>query len=220
MGKSAMSKMQQYLDKLDALSPDQTMLKSSKVLLFLSGSSHLDCASLTEGQLEFLEQICPSDFSVVPSNFPFNQGFEHERQTQVSLLTASISNIRYYWHTLYNSRFQEALQRHLSPLLDVEEAVIICKSSGLNMLTQWLEDLGEENLPFRLRVIALGPVSRRLLNRKDIDSLVIKGRKDIYSRCLDGHLADVIVDSNHFDYEYREDVKGLVYEWIRKSDKD
>ena len=84
------------------------------------------------------------------------------------------------------------------------------------MLTQWLEGLGEENIPFRLRVIALGPVSRRLLNRKDIDLLVIKGRKDIYSRCLDGHLAD----SNHFDYEYREDVKGLVYDWIRKSDKD
>ena len=217
MGKSAMSKMKQYLDKLDALSPDQTLLKSSKALLFLSGSSHLDCASLTEGQLE---QICPSDFSVVPSNFPFNQRFEHGRQIQVALLNASISNIRYYWHTLYNSRFQEALQRHLSPLLDAEDAVIICKSSGLNMLTQWLEGLGEENLPIRLRVIALGPVSRRLLNRKDIDSLVIKGRKDIYSRCLDGHLADVIVDSNHFDYEYREDVKGLVYDWIRKSDKD
>ena len=220
MGKSAMSKMKQYLDKLDALSLDQTMLKSSKVLLFLSGSSHLDCASLTAGQLEFLEQISQSDFSVVPSNFPFNQRFEHERQTQVSLLTASVSNIRYYWQTLYNSRFQKALQQHFSPLLGVEDAVIICKSSGLNMLTQWLEDLGEENLPFRLRVISLGPVSRRLLNRKDIDILVIKGRKDVYSRFLDGHPADVIVDSNHFDYEYREDVKGLVYEWIRKSDKD
>lgn len=220
MGKSAMSKMKQYLDKLDALSPDQTMLKSSKVLLFLSGSSHLESASLTAGQLKFLEQICSSDFSVAPSNFPFNQGFEHGRQNQVSLLTASISNIRYYWHTLYNPRFQKALQRHLSPLLDAEEAVIICKSSGLNMLTQWLEGLGEENLSIRLRVIALGPVSQRLLNRKDIDLLVIKGRKDIYSRCLDGHLADVIVDSNHFDYEYREDVKGLVYDWIRKSDKD
>jgi hypothetical protein len=220
MGKSAMSKMEQYLDKLDALSPDQTLLKSSKVLLFLSGSSYLDCASLTSGQLEFLEQICPSDFSVVASNFPFNQRFEHGRQTQVALLAASISNIRYYWHTLYNSRFKEDLQRHLSPLLDAEEAVIICKSSGLNMLTQWLEGLGEENLPFRLRVIALGPVSRRLPNRKDIDLLVIKGKKDIYSRFLDGHPADVMVDSNHFDYEYREDVKGLVYEWIRKSDKD
>jgi hypothetical protein len=220
MGKSAMSKMKQYLDKLDALSPDQTMLKSSKVLLFLSGSSHLESASLTAGQLEFLEQICPPDFSVVASNFPFNQGFEHGRQTQVSLLTASVSNIRYYWQTLYNSRFQKALQQHLSPLLNAEEAVIICKSSGLNMLTQWLEGLGEENLPIKLRLIALGPVSRRLLNRKDIDLLVIKGRKDIYSRFLDGHPADVIVDSNHFDYEYREDVKGLVYDWIRKSDKD
>ena len=58
MGKSAMSKMKQYLDKLEALSPDQTMLKSSKVLLFLSGSSHLESACLTAGQLKFLEQIC------------------------------------------------------------------------------------------------------------------------------------------------------------------
>ena len=148
-----MSKIKQYLAKLDALSPDQTMLKSSKVLLFLSGSSHLESASLTAGQLKFLEQICPPDFSVVASNFPFNQRFEHERQTQISLLTASISNIRYYWHTLCNPRFQEALQRHLSPLLDVEDAVIICKSSGLNMLTQWLEDLDEENMSYRLRVI-------------------------------------------------------------------
>ena len=220
MGKFAMSKMKQYLDKMNTLSLEQTMLKSSKVLLFLSGSSHLESASLTAGQLEFLEQICPSDFSAVASNFPFNLGFEHGRQTQVSLLNASISNIRYYWQTLYNSCFQKALQQHLSPLLNAEEAVIICKSSGLNMLTQWLEGLGEENLPIRLRVIALGPVSRRLLNRKDIDLLVIKGRKDIYSRFLDGHPADVIVDSNHFDYEYREDVKGLVYDWIRKSDKD
>ena len=34
MGKSAMSKMKQYLDKLDALSLDQTLIESSKVLLF------------------------------------------------------------------------------------------------------------------------------------------------------------------------------------------
>ena len=73
MGKSAMSKMKQYLDKLDALSPDQTMLKSSKVLLFLSGSSHLESASLTAGQLKYLEQILSSDFSVSHTNFPFKQ---------------------------------------------------------------------------------------------------------------------------------------------------
>ncbi len=53
-------------------------------------------------------------------------------QTQVSLLTASIP-IRYYWH-LSTILALRSLQRHLSPLLDAE-AVIICKSSGLNMLT-------------------------------------------------------------------------------------
>jgi len=48
--------MKQYLDKMNTLSLEQTMLKSSKVLLFLSGSSHLESASLTAGQLEFLDQ--------------------------------------------------------------------------------------------------------------------------------------------------------------------
>lgn len=66
MGKSAMSKMKQYLDKLDALSPDKTLLKSSKVLLFLSGSSHLECASLTAGQLEFLDQISQWLLAIFP----------------------------------------------------------------------------------------------------------------------------------------------------------
>jgi len=215
-----MSKMKSYLDRLSALSPNQTMLDSDRLVLFLSGSSDITCAGLTAGQLDLLHAICPSGYSVVASNFPFNQDFEHIKSPQVSLLSASASNIIYYWHTILNLRFQKLLQEHLSPLLEAQEVVLVCKSSGVNMLTQWLEGLGEENLPIRLRVIALGPVSRRLLNRKDIDSLVIKGRKDIYSRCLDGHPADVMVDSNHFDYEYREDVKGLVYEWIRKSDKD
>ena len=83
------------------------------------------------------------------------------------------------------------------------------------MLTQWLEGLGEENLPIRLRVIALGacftetPKSQGYWTRWSS-----RAGRIFYSRCLDGHPADVMVDSNHFDYEYREDVKGLVHDWI------
>lgn len=215
-----MSKMKSYLDRLSALSPDQTMLDSDRLVLFLSGSSDITCAGLTAGQLDLLHAICPSGYSVVASNFPFNQDFEHIKSPQVSLLSASASNIIYYWHTILNLRFQKLLQEHLSPLLEAQEVVLVCKSSGVNMLTQWLRSLGNQvNLP-RLRVIALGPVSHLLLNQKELELLVIKGKKDPYSRILDRHSADIQVDTDHYSYEYREDVKGIIYDWIRKSDKN
>ena len=196
------------------------MLASNRLVLFLSGSSDYSCAGLTAGQLELLHAICPSGYRVVESNFPFNQDFEHIKFPQVFLLSASASNIIYYWYTILNPRFQKLLQQHLSPLLEVQEVVLVCKSSGVNMLTQWLRSVGKEvSLP-RLRVIALGPVSQLLLRQKEVEVLVIKGKKDPYSRILDRHSADIQVDTNHYSYEYREDVKGIIYDWIRKSDKN
>ena len=215
-----MSKMKSYLDRLSALSPDQTMLDSDRLVLFLSGSSDITCAGLTAGQLDLLHAICPSGYSVVVSNFPFNQDFEHIKSPQVSLLLAATSNVIYYWHTILNFRFQKLLQEHLSPLLEAQEVVLVCKSSGVNMLTQWFRSLGNQVTLPRLRVIALGPVSHLLLNQKELELLVIKGKKDPYSRILDRHSADIQVDSDHYSYEYREDVKGIIYDWIRKSDKN
>mgnify|MGYP000029698775 FL=1 len=215
-----MSKMKSYLDRLSALSLDYTMLNSNRLVLFLSGSSDVTCAGLTAGQLDLLHAICPSGYRVVESNFPFNQDFEHIKFPQVSLMSASASNIIYYWHTILNSRFQKLIQQHLSPLLEVQEVVLVCKSSGVNMLTQWLRNVGKGvSLP-RLRVIALGPVSQLLLRQKELEVLVIKGKKDLYSRILDCHSADIQVDTNHYSYEYREDVKGIIYDWIRQSDKN
>ena len=215
-----MSKMKSYLDRLSALSPDQTMLDSDRLVLFLSGSSDITCAGLTAGQLDLLHAICPSGYSVVASNFPFNQDFEHIKSPQVSLLSASASNIIYYWHTILNPRFLKLLQEHLSPLLEAQEVVLICKSSGVNMLTQWLRSLGNQVTLPRLRVIALGPVSHLLLNQKELELLVIKGKKDPYSRILDRHSADIQVDSDHYSYEYKEDVKGIIHDWIEQSNKD
>ncbi|MBP2621592.1 hypothetical protein ACVRXQ_03395 [Streptococcus panodentis] len=213
-----MSKMGRYIKELAALPPEATLLAGPRLMLFLSGSSQLDRATLTPGQQALLKDLCPAGYNCVSSNFPYNQHFEHDKQQPVSLLAASFSNVRYYWHTLFNAAFQKELARHLQPLLQAEAAVIICKSSGLNLLTQWLD--GIEHLQPKLQVIALGPVSRRLLTRTDLDLLVIKGKKDRYSYMLDRHAADAVIDSNHFDYEYREDVKGLIYDWLRKSDKD
>lgn len=139
-----MSKMKSYLDRLSALSLDQTMLDSDRLVLFLSGSSDFFCAGLTTGQLDLLHEICPSGYTVVASNSPFNQDFEHINFPQESLLSASASNVIYYWHTILNPDFQKLLQEHLSPLLEAQEVVLFCKSSGVNMLTQWLRSLGNQ----------------------------------------------------------------------------
>ena len=171
-----MSKIKSYLDRLSDLSLDQTLLTSDCLVLFLSGSSDYTCAGLTAGQLDLLYAICPSDYSVVSSNFPFNQRFNHMKSPQVSLLSASLSNIVYYWHTVLNPCFQKLLQVHMSPLLETKEVIVVCKSSGVNMLTQWLNHLDNEiSLP-RFRIIALGPVSQKLLDNKKLEVLVIKGR--------------------------------------------
>lgn len=199
-----MSKLKSYLDRLSDLSLDQTMLNSNRLVLFLSGSSDFSCAGLTAGQLDLLHAICPSGYSVVASNFPFNQDFEHIKSPQVSLLLAATSNVIYYWHTILNPRFQKLLQEHLSPLLEAQDVVLICKSSGVNMLTQWLRSFRNQVTLPRLRVIALGPVSQLLLSQKELELLVIKGEKDPYSRILDRHSADIQVDTDHYSYEYRE----------------
>ena len=135
-----MSKMKSYLDRLSALSLDQTMLNSNRLVLFLSGSSDVTCAGLTAGQLDLLHAICPSCYRVVESNFPFNQDFEHIKFPQVSLMSASASNIIYYWHTILNSRFQKLIQQHLSPLLEVQEVVLVCKSSEGGILAKVARD--------------------------------------------------------------------------------
>ena len=135
-------------------------------------------------------------------------------------MLAATSNVIYYWHTILNFRFQKLLQEHLSPLLEAQEVVLICKSSGVNMLTQWLRSLGNQVTLPRLSVIALGPVSQLLLSQKELELLVIKGKKDPYSRILDRHSADIQVDSDHYSYEYKEDVKGIIHDWIEQSNKD
>ena len=65
----------------------------------------------------------------------------------------------------------------MSPLLETQKVVLVCKSSGVNMLTQWLNNLENEiSLP-RFRIISLGPVSQKLLNNKILEALVIKEKK-------------------------------------------
>ena len=129
-----MKKFSSYLKELQYLNVDDTLIKKEKTVIILSGSSNYKSASLSETQKNFLKIFKEFGYNIINSNFPYNENFEHKKFEKVSILKASVSNIVYYWHTLYNKKFQREIERHLKPLFDLDNIVIITQSSGLNLL--------------------------------------------------------------------------------------
>lgn len=129
-----MKKFSSYLKELQYLNVDNTLIKKGKTVIILSGSSNYKSASLSETQKNFLKIFKEFGYNIINSNFPYNENFEHKKFEKVSILKASVSNIVYYWHTLYNKKFQREIERHLKPLFDLDNVVIITQSSGLNLL--------------------------------------------------------------------------------------
>lgn len=207
-----MSKFNQYLSQLKKLSTEKTLLTHAHSILLLSGSSHYDHASLTEQQQNFLAEFQVAGYQLVPSNFPYNTDFAYDKQQFPSLFRASLSNIEYYCHTLWSRNFREEVVRHLQPVFELEDIIIVTQSSGLNLLTQVLPFV---SIPDDLQVFALGPVSYQKIQLKNC--LIIKGRHDYYSRFLDQHSADQLVACGHHNYLISTEVKEVIHESISKN---
>ncbi len=88
------------------------------------------------------------------------------------------------------------------------------------MLTQWLRNLGNQVTLPKLARDSAWPCFPASFKSKGDRGIGYQRQKDPYSRILDRHSADIQVDTNHYSYEYREDVKGIIYDWIRQSDKN
>lgn len=206
-----MSSFQNYLSSLKELQVENTLLKSSRSILLLSGSSHYSHASLTQEQSRFLETFVAYGYQVVPSNFPYNSEFAHRETQFPDLFSASLSNIDYYRHTLWKKEFKAELIRHLQPLLALEDVIIVTQSSGLNMLTQISPLLQHPSL----QVFSLGPVSYQKI--QIANSCIIKGKNDCYSRILDRHIPDALVPCGHHDYLTNPQVKEVLHANIQKN---
>lgn len=210
-----MSDFQQYLSKLQLLDERETMAARKKVVLFISGSSHFDHAELSEHQQSFFSWSLGESSDWLSMNFPYNDGFANDQPVFPSLLKASWRNCLYFFHTCWNRDFQRELIRHLTPIFQCEEVMIISQSSGLNMLTAVLPKL---NCRYKkLKIIALGPVSLKKIDREKYDCTVIKGKRDLYSRLLDRHSPDHLVTSTHFDYLMSSEVREIVNGYIQKN---
>lgn len=204
-----------YVKQLQQLDVADTLLTGEKVICLMSGSSHLQHATLSAAQQDFLDDPIFEDYLKIASNFPFNQKFEHHQTVFPHLLSASLSNIRYFYHCLVHPKMKRELIRHLSPLFTLKEVVLITQSSGLNMLTQVLSEV--DIRCEKCTIFALGPVSYRLLDKNKLNCLVMKANRDIYSNYLDRNKSDYQIEGHHFDYLKNKKVREKIHETIRKN---
>ncbi len=205
-----MRNFRKYLKKLQELDIEDTLIGKGRTVLLISGSSNYESAALSYEQKEFLKIFEEYGYKIIDSNFPYNKKFENKKYDDVSIIRASISNIIYYIHTLYNRDFQKEIRRHMKFLMDREDIIVVSQSSGLNML----KILNRDNLD-RIKIFALGPVATG--RRKTENMTVIKGKKDIYTRTIDFHEEDRRVDCGHFNYLINNEIKEKICEELQKD---
>ena len=150
-------------------------------------------------------------YKVINSNFPYNEDFDYNEFEDINILKASLSNIVYYNHTLFDKRFEKEILRHLSPLKFLKDVIVISQSSGLNIWERFMDLSGCKNE--NIKIFALGPVGKGY--GKVNNTIVFKGICDIYSWILDFHKTDKVVNCGHLEYFRNRKVKKIIYEYLQ-----
>ena len=188
-------------------------LKKIKIVFVISGSSNLKSATLEPDRFEILNIFKDFGYKIINSNFPYNEDFEHSEFEDINILKASLSNIIYYPHTLFNKRFGKQILRHLEPIKSLKDIIIISQSSGLNVWTKFVDLANYDNE--NIKIFALGPVGKGYGKLKN--TIVFKGIFDIYSWLLDFHKVDKFVNCGHLGYFKNGKVKEIIYEYLQRK---
>ena len=151
-------RFKEYLEKLESLDISKTLLKEDKIVLVISGSSNLKTASLEPDRFEILNIFKDFGYKIINSNFPYNEDFPYDEFEDINILKASLSNIIYYPHTLFNKRFEKEIVRHLEPIKSLKDVIIISQSSGLNVWKKFMNLTNYDNK--NIKIFALGPVAK------------------------------------------------------------
>jgi len=188
-------------------------IRVDKIVFVISGSSNLKTAALEPDRFEILNIFKEFGYKVIKSNFPYNEDFPYDEFEDINILKASLSNIAYYPHTLFNKRFEKEILRHLEPIKSLKDVIIISQSSGLNVWKKFMElsDFNNENI----KMFALGPVGKGYGKLNNV--IVLKGIFDIYSWLLDFHKFDKIVNCGHLGYFKDRKVKEIIYEYLQRK---
>ena len=103
--------------------------------------------------------------------------------------------------------------RHLEPIRELKEVVIISQSSGLNIWKKFMKISNFQNE--NIKIFALGAFAKGYGRIKN--TLVFKGSFDIYSWLLDFHKTDVIVKCGHMGYFKSKDVQEKIEEYLKNN---
>ena len=207
-------KFKEYLEKLESLDISKTLLKEDKIVFVISGSSNLKTAALEPDRFEILNIFKDFGYKIINSNFPYNEDFEHGEFEDINILKASLSNIIYYPHTLFNKRFEKEILKHLEPIKSLKNVIIISLSSGLNVWKKFMDLANYDNE--NIKMFALGPVGKGYGKLKNM--IVFKGIFDIYSWLLDFHRTDKIVNCGHLGYFKDRKVKEIIQELMKGAE--
>ena len=206
-------KFKEYLEKLEKLDVSKTLFKEDKIVFVISGSSNLKTAALEPDRFEILDIFKDFGYKIINSNFPYNEDFQHDEFEDINILKASLSNIIYYPHTLFNKRFEREIVRHLEPIKSLKDVILISQSSGLNVWKKFMDWSNYDNE--NVKIFALGPVAKGYRELKN--TIVFKGILDIYSWLLDFHKIDKIVNCGHLGYFKDRKVKKIIYEYLQEK---
>ena len=103
--------------------------------------------------------------------------------------------------------------RHLEPIRELKEVVIISQSSGLNIWKKFMKISNFQNE--NIKIFALGAFAKGYGSIKN--TIVFKGSFDIYSWILDFHKTDVIVKCGHMGYFKSKDVQEKIEEYLKNN---
>lgn len=186
----------QYLDFLEQLAPQRTLLTPQKRRALLwTGQSSWQNAGLFPDQIHLLKTLFRDD--ALTTGFPFHQDCDQHQPSP--LWRASLRNARQTLWCRNNPRYQHLLHQTLNTALHNtgERLILLTASCGFEMLnTAFQKTQPPPNL--KIQIIALGPTCLSKIALPTFTT--IQGHTDIYSKLLFRGPVHHTPNCGHLDY--------------------
>lgn len=193
--------MKNYKALLEKLDPADTVFSTvRRRAVILSGQSDFSHSELSKEQMRLLSLFNDLGYETTKTGFPFNKEHDFAGCKRSNLFKASLRNMLQFYYSITDEQYKKMLVRHLQPMCSgAEKILIVCQSSGLNMLKAALPYLTIEE-GTNITVLALGPVAWGRFQDPRMNVVVIKGYWDVVSRLCDRQKVNFWVSCHHLNY--------------------
>lgn len=213
--------MKKYKRLLEQLDPADTVFSNVKQrAVIVSGQSDFSHSELSQEQMRLLSLFEHLGYQTIKTGFPFNKKHDFTGGKRAGLVQASWRNMLQYYHSVTDEHYKKILAKHLQPMFTgAERILIICQSSGLNMLKAAWQFLSIDS-DTDITVVALGPVVWGNFHDDRINVVVIKGYWDFVSILFDRQRVDFWVSCHHLNYCMLAGLPELIRGVLTNDDKD